>query len=71
MNSFIEDDIKGKTINSLLKMDKFRGRIDAKCVECIYDPLGSGSLRFQVENCTSFDCPLHNIRATTIQRKLD
>lgn len=36
-----------------------RAAIDAKCKECIYDPLsGCGTWREQVEACSSPDCPL-------------
>ncbi len=42
---------------------KFRGRINAKCVECIYDPkCGSGTWRQQVAACTSYNCPLFDVR---------
>lgn len=40
----------------------FRGKINAKCCECIYDPLASGTWRQQVESCTSFACPLYDVR---------
>ncbi len=40
----------------------FRGKINAKCIECIYDPLGPGNWRQQVEGCTSISCPLHPVR---------
>jgi hypothetical protein len=62
-------DIKEKTISRLLKKGKLRGRIDAKCCECIYDPIGDGTWRFQVEICTSFMCPLYPVRPTTIKVK--
>jgi len=40
-----------------------RGRVNAKCIECIYDERGGGgSWRLQAENCTSFECPLYEIR---------
>lgn len=60
-------DVKSKTVSRLLKKGKLRGRIDAKCCECIYDPIGGGSWRFQVENCTSLTCPLYTVRAMTIK----
>ena len=41
----------------------FRGKINAKCIECIFDPIGGGgSWRQQVEACTSKTCPLYTIR---------
>jgi hypothetical protein len=40
-----------------------RGKVNAKCIECIYDDIGGGgSWRKQVENCTSTGCPLYQIR---------
>ena len=36
-----------------------RAAIDAKCKDCIYDPLcGGGTWREQVAQCSSVDCPL-------------
>lgn len=40
-----------------------RVSIDAKCLECIYDPRsGNGGWREQVEACTSRTCPLYPVR---------
>lgn len=40
-----------------------RAAINAKCRECIYDPLsGKGTWRQQVEACTSYGCPLYPVR---------
>ena len=41
-----------------------RGKINAKCIECIYDPdgKGNGKWREQVDQCTSFGCPLYPVR---------
>ena len=40
-----------------------RGKINAKCVECIFDPIGGGGTwRQQVEACTSMTCPLWVVR---------
>lgn len=44
-------------------MASFRAAIDAKCKECIYDPIaGKGTWRQQVEACTSRSCPLYPVR---------
>jgi len=43
----------------------FRGKINAKCIECIYDPYQQGSWRYQVEKCTCPGCPLFLIRPTS------
>jgi len=47
-----------------------RGKINAKCIECIYDPYSEGTWRNQVINCTSFKCPLYEVRATSTMSKL-
>lgn len=40
-----------------------RGKINAKCIECIFDADGGGgSWRQQVEECTSVTCPLFSVR---------
>ena len=40
-----------------------RSAINAKCKECIYDPVGGkGTWRQQVEACTSRSCPLFAVR---------
>lgn len=49
----------------LAKKPGLRGKLDAKCVECIYDPQSEGTWRKQVENCTSPSCPLFHSRPTS------
>ena len=39
-----------------------RKAINAKCKECIYDKLGEGTWRQQVEKCSSPSCPLYPVR---------
>ncbi len=40
-----------------------RGKVNAKCIECIYDDIGGGgSWRNQAENCTCLTCPLYSVR---------
>ena len=39
-----------------------RARVNAKCVECIYDEYQPGTWRAQVEKCTSSTCPLFPVR---------
>lgn len=67
MTNINHADIKSKTISRLLKKGKLRGRIDAMCCSCIYDPIGDGSWRFQVENCTSLTCSLYSVRSMTVK----
>ena len=43
-----------------------RSAINAKCKECIYDPIaGGGTWRSQVTECTSVTCPLFDVRPTS------
>lgn len=43
-----------------------RKAINAKCKECLYDPIaGKGNWRQQVEACTSYSCPLYPVRPTS------
>jgi hypothetical protein len=47
-----------------------RGRINAKCAECIYDPAaGNGTWLEQVAGCTAPDCPLWPVRPVPKGRK--
>jgi hypothetical protein len=40
-----------------------RKAIDAKCKECLFDPIGgSGKWREQVGACTAYSCPLFGVR---------
>ena len=39
-----------------------RAAVDANCKECIHDPADSGTWREQVEQCTSYQCPLFDLR---------
>ena len=58
-----------KTIEKLSSKAGLRGKIDAKCCECIYDPYQKGSWRYQVEKCTSLTCPIFPVRAMTSKSK--
>jgi hypothetical protein len=47
-----------------------RRAVNAKCRECIYDPIGgSGSWRQQVEACTVNNCPLYPVRPISQSEK--
>ena len=39
-----------------------RKAINAKCRECIFDPLDVGTARQQIACCVQSDCPLHSVR---------
>ncbi len=54
---------RNKVINREKAKPGLRGRINAMCATCIYDPFGStGTWRQQTEECTSYNCPLYDIR---------
>lgn len=59
------DTHRSATILRLVKKGGLRARIDAKCCECVYDPIQTGTWRKQVENCTSLTCPLYEVRPHT------
>ena len=69
----MKDDQKEKLIKKLLSKKGRKAAIDAKCCECIYDPIsiGHGSWRKQVEDCTSRNCPLYEYRPCTVSGKSD
>jgi len=58
-----ERDLREEVIARESAKPGFRGKVNAKCVECIYDPFaGAGTWRQQVEACTAVTCPLYQIR---------
>lgn len=49
-----------------------KAAIEAKCKECIHDPVGGrGTWRQQVEACTSPKCPLYPYRPTSRGGRVD
>ncbi len=48
-----------------------RGKINAKCIECIYDPCpgGGGNWRQQIQACTDTACPLYDVRPVSHPEK--
>ena len=55
------DDIR-KLVQDRMRKPGLKSRIEAKCIDCIVDPLAPGSWRVQVGNCNSLTCPLHDVR---------
>ena len=59
-------DLKAKIIARESAKSGMRGKVNAKCAECIYDDLGgNGTWRQQTEACTATECPLWPIRPTS------
>jgi hypothetical protein len=57
------DRLRDETVDRLACKPGLRGKIDAMCVYCIYDPMvGGGTWKQQVKSCSSAQCPLHPIR---------
>lgn len=56
-------------IHSRASKPGLRGKIDAMCCSCIYDPTQLGNWRKQVEKCTSKACPLYPVRPTSNANK--
>jgi hypothetical protein len=56
------DERKRDVVDRQASKGGLRGRINAKCAECIYDPVSGGTWRQQVEGCTSYNCPLYPVR---------
>ena len=52
-------------------MAKLRSAINSMCKDCIYDPYDKGTWRQQVEACTSYNCPLYDVRPVPIVVKDD
>ena len=50
-------------------MAKLRKAIDLKCKECIYDKYALGTWRKQVEECSSPNCSLYDVRPLQICHK--
>ncbi len=51
-----------KIIRPGSKKISLRKHINQMCKSCIYDPRAFGTWREQVKRCTSYNCPLFNIR---------
>ncbi len=46
-----------------------RKAINQKCRECIHDEKAAGTWLKQVEDCTSYQCPLYPVRPITRQTR--
>ena len=62
MKTSTENNHQQNLVDRLSSKAGLRGKIDAKCVECIYDPYDKGTWRQQVARCTSYTCPLRPVR---------
>ncbi len=60
---------RSNLIQKLTSKPGLRNKLNAFCIECVYDPYDDGTWRKQVENCTAMTCPLFQVRPTTINSK--
>ena len=53
-----------------IKRPGIKGKVIAKCIECIFDDIGgNGTWRQQVEACTATACPLWSVRPISKPRE--
>ena len=45
-----------------------RKAINAKCKQCVYDPMDVGTAAQQIAACICRDCPLHKVRPITTKQ---
>jgi len=64
-----QDDYKQNLSVKHASKTGLRGKINANCIDCTYDPNEVGSWRKQVENCTGYSCSLYSVRPTTLNTK--
>lgn len=64
-NPTAQSDYKQNLIDKLVRRPGLRGKVDAMCIECLYDPYQDGNWRIQVAKCTSMACPMHSVRPTS------
>lgn len=50
------------------KRPSMRRAINAACKDCIFDPVGGGNWRQQVEACATPSCPLFELRPVSVPR---
>lgn len=48
--------------------NSLRAMVNAKCRECVYDPLSRGTWREQVARCSGVNCPLYAARPLPIAK---
>jgi len=59
MNSF---ERKDTLIQQECSKKGLRGRVNAHCIDCGYDPLDKGTWRQQIHRCAITNCPLFDVR---------
>ena len=68
MDNISHDEYRQTLIDKHVRKTGLKGKLIAKCIECIYDPYQPGSWRKQVEKCTCLTCPLYPVRPMSTKR---
>jgi hypothetical protein len=53
---------RDELVQKLAVKPGYKGKIEAMCVHCIWDPYSTGSWRLQIQKCTFKGCPLYSVR---------
>lgn len=64
-----QNDYKQNLSGKHARKTGLRGKINANCIDCVYDPTDIGSWRKQVENCCGYSCSLYSVRPTLNAKK--
>jgi len=64
------DEYKQKLLNNHSNKTGLRWKINANCIDCVYDPIDSGSWRQQVEDCKHVICLIYKHRPTSKGAKI-
>ena len=62
------DTVRDRVIEREAGKPGLRGKINAFCCHCIFDPYQKGTWLKQIEKCTSWHCPLFTVRPLPIGR---
>jgi hypothetical protein len=62
-------DYKQELLDKQSNKTGLRGKINANCIDCVYDPIEAGSWRKQVGNCCGYSCSLYSVHPTTLNAK--
>ena len=65
------EQLRTAVIDRNVKKPGLRGKVNAMCAYCIYDPYQSGTWLEQVKKCTSRTCPLYSVRPQPQEKKHD
>lgn len=63
------DTLRDRIVEREAKKRGLKAKIRAFCCHCIYDPYQEGTWLKQVENCTSWHCPLFSVRPLPYPKK--